>query len=113
MMGTMDGGGRPQAARRPPAWRVVLLPGLAARTDLGEREDVVGIRAEDRVAVVVLRRVEAVEELRAVGRPARPDEQRDDRELLQPELLELRRDGVLLVEVERELPLGEQRRRLV
>src|SRR5207253_4744888 len=61
MMGTMDGGGRPQAARRPPAWRVVLLPGLATRTDLREREDVVGVRAEDRVAVVVLRRVRSEE----------------------------------------------------
>src|SRR5690348_6340348 len=98
------------SGRPPPAWRglVVLLPGLPARADPGEAEDVVWERAEDRVTEVVLRRVEAVEVLRAVGRPARADEQRHERELLQPQLLERGRDRVLLVAVERGLPLRQK-----
>src|SRR5690349_12818968 len=103
------------SGRPPPAWRglVVLLPGLPARADPGEAEDVVWVRAEDRVAEVVLRGVEAMEVLGAVRRPARPDEQRHERELLEPELLQLRRDRVLLVAVERGLPLRQERRCLV
>src|SRR6185503_5096092 len=72
------------SGRPPPAWRVrlvVLLPGFPARADLGEREQVVGERRDDRVPEVVLRRVEAVEVPRAVGRPPRADEQGHDRKL--------------------------------
>src|SRR5256885_12297550 len=50
-------------------WRSdVCSSDLAAGADAGEREEVVWIGAEDRVAVEVLRRVEAVEVLRAVRR---------------------------------------------
>src|SRR6478736_4165851 len=86
-----------------------LCAGFAARADAGEREEVVRIGGEDRVAVEVLRRVEAVEVLGAVRRPARADEERHDWHVLQEELLELRRSGLLLLLVERGLPLVEQR----
>src|SRR5438477_10637155 len=85
--------------------------GLSARADPGEGEDVVWERREDRVAEEVLRRVEAVEVPRAVRRPAGPDEEGHDRQLLQPELLQLRRDPVLPRRGERHLPLVEQLRR--
>src|SRR5579871_3404648 len=88
-------------SRPPPCMEgVVLLPGGAAGADPGEGEDVVGERAEDRITEVILRRVEAVEVLRAVRRPARPDEQRHEGELLQPQLLQRRRGSVLLRRVE-------------
>ena len=101
---------------RPPALRDRLRylrsrTGLRARADPREREDVVGERREDRVAVVVLRRREAVEVLRAVGRPARPDEERDHGQRLQPHGLDLGREGVLDVRLERALPLVEEARR--
>src|SRR5262249_43767188 len=82
-----------------------LRSGLAAGADVREREEVVREGGEDRVTEVILRGVEAMEVLRAVGRPAGPDEQRDDRQVLQPQLLELRRGCVLLLGVERGLPL--------
>src|SRR5712691_4606148 len=85
---------------------------LAARADAGEGEDVVGEGREDRVAEEVLRRVEAVEVPRAVRRPARADEERDDRHVLQEDLLQLRGDSPLLRRVERHLPLVEQLRGL-
>src|SRR5438270_13059054 len=86
-------------------WRESLRARLAARADAREREDVVGELREDRIRVVVLRRREAVEVLRAVRRPARPDEERHDRQLLEPDLLELRREVLLLRGVESHLPL--------
>src|SRR2546423_1577590 len=58
-----------------------LGPALSARTDPGEREDVVGERREDRVAVEVLRIGEAMEVPGAVRRPPRSDEQRHDRQV--------------------------------
>src|SRR5690349_5234637 len=74
--------------------------GLAAGADPREGQDVVGCGCEDRVAVEVLRRREAVEVLRAVGRPAWPDEERDDRLVGEEHLRELRRDCLLLLRVE-------------
>ena len=88
------------------------MPGLTARADACEQQDVVGVRREDRIGVEVLRRREAVEVLRAVRRPPRTDHHRDDRKLLQPDLRELRRDRVLLLDVERRPPLVEEGRRL-
>src|SRR5580765_1549448 len=78
-----------------------LLPGLAARANAGEQEDVVGVRGEDRICVEVLLRREAVEVLRAVRRPPRTDHHRDDRQVLQPELLQLGGDRILLLLAER------------
>src|SRR2546421_4185895 len=83
---------------------------LASGADAGEGEDVVGEGREDRVAVEVLRRVEAVEVPRAVRRPARADEERHDRQLLEEDLLQLRRDRLLLRQRQRDLPLVEQLR---
>src|SRR5262245_4454759 len=93
-------------ARGPPV--PLLRAGLAAGADAGERKQVVRICAEDRIAVEVLRRVEAMEVLRAVGRPPRADEERDDRHLREEDLLELRGDHLLLLRVERDLPLVEE-----
>src|SRR2546423_14838379 len=56
-----------------------LRAGLAAGTNPRERQDVVGCGGEDGIAVEVLWRREAMEVLRAVGRPPRADEERDDR----------------------------------
>src|SRR6478735_10774303 len=93
--------GRDCASRPAPPRGPALCACFAARTDAGEREEVVRVRREDRIAVEVLRRVEAVEVLGAVRRPAGADEQRDDGQVLQEELLELRRSGLLLLLVER------------
>src|SRR3982751_5639799 len=76
------------------------------------RSEVVWEGAEDRVAVEVLRRVEAVEVLRAVRRPPRPDEERDDRHLVEEDRLQLRRDRVLLLRVQGDLPLVQKAGRL-
>jgi hypothetical protein len=54
-----------------------------------------------------------VEVLRAVRRPPRPDEERHDRQLGQPDLLQLRGDLLLLRRVERHLPLVKKTGRLV
>ena len=86
--------------------------GLRARADPRERDDVVGERREDRVAVVVLRRREAVEVLRAVGRPARPDEERDHRQrACSQTACDLGGERVLHVRLERALPLVQEARR--
>src|SRR6476620_2008620 len=86
---------------------------LAARTDPGEREDVVGEGREDRVPEEVLLRAVAVEVPGAVRRPPRPDEEWHDRQLVEPDLLQLRGDLPLLDRVQRHLPLIEQGGRLV
>src|SRR3954453_5640703 len=100
---SMSPGGTEVPPGEPPEVR--LRAGFAAGADAGEREEIVRIGREDRVAVEVLRRVEAVEVLRAVGRPPRPDEERHDRHVVEEDLLELRRDRMLLGRVERDLPL--------
>ena len=64
-----------------------------------------GIRREDRVAEEVLLRREAVEVPGAVRRPARADEQRDDRQVVEEDPLQLRGDLLLLRRVQRPLPL--------
>src|SRR5581483_4453547 len=89
-----------------------LRAGLAAGADPSEREDVVGSCREDRVAEEVLRGREAVEVLRAVLRPAKTDEERDDRLQLEEDVLHLRRDLLLLLGAEGRLPLVEERGRL-
>src|SRR4051794_6026130 len=86
--------------------------GLAAGADSREREDVVGSRREDRVAVEVLGRREAMEVLRAVGRPSRPHEEWNDRLILEEELSELSGDLPLLRDAEARLPLIQKSRRL-
>src|SRR3954467_3505087 len=108
-------GGRGGVSPARLAWRYlgwVLLPGLSARTDGGEEQDVVRVGGEDRVSVEVVLGREAVEVLRAVRRPAGADHHGDDRELLQEDLLELRRVHLLLLDVERPLPLVQDGRRL-
>src|SRR6478672_4379805 len=96
-------GGRPRGAAR--RYRSLTSnPGLAARTDPGEGQDVVGEGREDRVAEEVLPRREAMEVPRAVRRPAGADEQRHDRQVVQEDALELRRVLLLLLDVQRGLP---------
>src|SRR5437762_933867 len=86
--------------------------GLAAGADAREGQDVVGCGGEDGIAVEVLRRREAMEVLRAVRRPARPDEQRDDRLNLQEDVRNLREQLLLTLRIEARLPLVEKRSRL-
>src|SRR6266496_5567908 len=96
---------------RPPDWTSVDAP-LGRLSDGTQVEqdllDLVPGR-EDRVDVLVLPADEPGEVLRAVGRPARPDEQRDVRELVQEQPLQLLGDLLLLRRVEGALELVQQR----
>src|SRR6478672_12919494 len=97
------------------AWRVTagtrLRACLASGADAREVEDVVGGLGEDRICEVVLRCREAVEVLRAVRRPARPDEQRDDRLVLEEHRRRLLEQLLLRTRAEGRAPLIDERRR--
>src|SRR5438034_1823712 len=106
-------GGRSRGtARRYPSLTWPSRADLGTRTDPGEGQDVVGEGREDRVAEEVLRVPEAVEVPGAVRRPARPDEERHDRQVVEEDALQLCGVLMLLRRVQRALPLVEQLRGL-